>query len=180
MQVEHDERGRQIAIGGGVILLLGCMATVFLVGSLFLTGVLGEWVGVIAGIVTTPFFLEGSLAVVGLLTVLFINGLRRHMEGDEFVYLEQVESPANSLPDQAKWAIYRNAPLAAGDPTLLVQAEGAFEIGEFDVATQAIGMMDGRELNDPETLALRFKLAKATGRTELAMELERQINRGAE
>jgi hypothetical protein len=131
------------------------------------------------GIVTTPFFMEASFAILGLVIVISLNHWRQHKDGDELVYLEQVAGPdvPVDLPEHAKWALYRDKPLDAEAPTLLAQAEGAFAIGDYPAAAEWIGEMGHDELKLPETLRLRLDLATATGRTDLARQLEDEIRR---
>jgi hypothetical protein len=177
MEAIDGERRKQIVIGGAILAVLTIVIVTALLGWRYLPGFLGEWVGAMVGIMSTPFFLEGSFIVLGFMTVIFLNSWRRHKEGDEFVYLEQVEGPdvPANLPDQAKWAVYRQKPLDAGELSLLDQAEGAFAIGDHAAAAEAIGAMGHAELQQPETLRLRLELAKATGRLDLVKELEREI-----
>ncbi len=173
----HDERVKQVAIGSGILILLTVGVAGTLLGWRLLPGVLGEWVGTMIGIMTTPFFLEATFAILGLVLVVSLNHWRQRKDGDEFVYLEQVTGPElpRDLPDQAKWALYRERPLDAVGLTLLEQAEGAFAIGDHPAAAEWIAAMDREEMQQPETLQLRYQLAKATGRDALAGELEAEI-----
>lgn len=148
-----------------------------LLGWSHVPGLLGEWLGSMIGIMTTPFFMEGSFLVLGLVIVIALNTWRRHKEGDDCVYLEQVTGPnvPRDLPDQVKWAVYREKPLDGSGPTPLELAEGALEIGDFEAAAKWLGTLEENELNHPETLEVRLKLANATGLTDLASSLEIKI-----
>lgn len=173
----HDERVKQAAIGVGILMTLTACVTGTLLGWGYLPGLLGEWFGSMIGIATTPFFMEASFILLGLMIVIGINSWRRHKEGDDFVYLEQVTGPdvPKNLPEQAGWAIYQEKPLNCIEPTPMELAEGAFDIGDFESATNWIATMDQAQLDRPETLGLRLKLAKATGKTDLANYLENVI-----
>ena len=116
-----DERVKQVAIGVGILVTLTVAVPVTLMGWRLLPGLLGEWVGTMIGIVTTPFFMEASFAILGLVIVISLNHWRQHKDGDELVYLEQVAGPdvPADLPEHAKWALYRDKPLDAEVPTLL-------------------------------------------------------------
>ncbi len=177
----HDERVKQVAIGAGILIVLAVVVSGLLIGWRLLPGLLGEWVGTIIGVMTTPIFMEATFAILGLVTVITLNHWRQHKDGDEFVYLEQVAGPdvPKDLPDQAKWAIYREKPLEAEVPTLLAQAEGAFAIGDYPAAAEWIAALSRDELKQPDTLRLRLDLAKMTGRDDLARLLEDQISRSA-
>jgi hypothetical protein len=179
MEREHDERRKQLAVGMAILTTVTVVVVGLLTGWRHMPGVVGEWVGIVMGVMTTPFLLETSFFLLGLLIVIFLNNYRRHREGDEFVYLERVDGPdvPHDLPEHARWAIYRNAPLAAGDPPLLAQAEGALKIGDFAAAAQCIGDMGAAELEDPATLRVRLELARGTGHTALAEELARKLAR---
>jgi hypothetical protein len=181
MQRIGDERVRQGLVG--VILLV--TLTVIVAGTLLswrlIPGLLGEWVGMMIGIVTTPFFMESFFAILGLVTVVALNIWRQRKEGDEFVYLDLVDAPNSSknLPEHAKWALYREKPLDPEKPSLLAQAEGALAIGDYDTASDWIGAMEHDELKHPETLKLRLQLAKLTGRNDLVDALEKSLNTSA-
>lgn len=179
MQRFYDERMKQVAIGGVILGVLTALVTGALLGWRLLPGLLGEWVGTMIGIMTTPFFMEATFIIIGLVTVIALNVWRQRKDGDEFVYLEQVAGPntPENLPEHAKWALYRQKPLDPEAPSLLTQAEGAFSIGDYPAAAEWIGAMERDELKQPETLRLRLELAKATGRLDLAEQLENEINR---
>jgi uncharacterized membrane protein len=174
-----DERVKQVIIGVSILVALTVMVPTILIGWRLLPGLLGEWLGTIIGIMTTPFFMEASFAILGLVIVILLNHWRQKKEGDEFVYLEQVAGPSvpRDLPEHAKWAVFLEKPLEFSSPTLLAQAEGALAIGDYPAATEWIGAMKSEELKLPETLRLRRDLAKATGRDDLAKQLEEEIRR---
>ena len=66
-------------------------AGVWLAGAIC-RGCWGEWIGMMVGVMTTPFFLEASFIFIGLTLVMAINHWRQKREGDECVYLEQVDA----------------------------------------------------------------------------------------
>lgn len=173
----HDERVKQVGIAATILMTIMVTVTGLLLGWRFIPGILGEWVGTIMGILTTPFFMEASFVILGFLIVVLLNNWRQHKDGDEFVYLEQVTGPdvPADLPDQAKWAVYREKPLDSQEPSLRDRAEGALAIGDHQAATQWIAAMEPEELNQPDILALRRDLALATGRNDLAAEFESRI-----
>jgi hypothetical protein len=180
MEWMRDERVKQVTIGASIFLTLSVAVMGFWIGWKQLPGVLGEWVGLIVGIMTTPFFMETSFILLGLVTVISINNWRRSKDGDDFVYLDQVTGPGvpTNLPEQAKWAIYREMPLPAVNPTPLTMAEGAFAIGDYAAASEWIGSLSHNELKQPATLRLRLELARATGRDELVAALEKELEDG--
>ena len=163
---------------GQVLVGIGILAAVLIVSSAIrflglMPGFFGEVFAMFAGLLSTPVFLEISFFVLGILIVLAINLWRQKREGDEFVYLEEVEGPeAKDLPEHAKFAVFPEAPLPPETPSLLMQGEGALAIGDFEAAGEAIAAMDETELAKPETRQLRIALAKATGKVELARRLE--------
>ena len=177
----HDERVKQVAIGASILMVLTVGVSGLLTGWRLLPGLLGEWVGTMIGIMTTPFFMEASFVILGLVIVIGLNLWRRHKDGDEFVYLEQVAGPdvPKDLPDHAKWAVYREKPLVAEEMSGLALAEGAFAIGDYSAAAECIGAMSREELKQPETLRLRLALAEATGRDDLVAQLQTEISRTA-
>jgi len=178
MDQAKDERVKQVAVGAGILVVIGVIVPTTLIGWRYLPGLFGETVGTIIGVMTTPFCMEASFIFLGISIVVGLNIWRRIKDGDDFVYLEQVDGPdtPKNLPDQAKWAVYREKPLDPEAPTLLEQAEGAFSIGDYETTTECIGAMERDELKQQDTLSLRLALAKATGRLELIELIENEIS----
>jgi hypothetical protein len=176
-RADEDNRVKQIAVGAGILVMLAVTVCGLLVGWRYLPGLLGEWIGMMIGVLTTPFFLEASFICIGLTLVVAINHWRQKRDGDELVYLEQVDGPdvPAGMPEQAKWAVYREKPLPGEMPSLQAQAEGALAIGDHESAAECIAAMSEEELKRPETLLLRLELAKATGRSGLADQLENEL-----
>lgn len=172
-----EQRLRQIALGAGILVLIALGICGLLVGWGHVPGVLGEWIGTMVGVATTPFLLEATCLILGLTLVVALNVWRRHRDGDELVYLERIDGPdvPGDLPEHAKWAVFRDKPLAGECPSLLTRAEGALAIGDFESAAELIGAMPEAELRSPETLVLRLELARATGRDALAGQLREEL-----
>jgi hypothetical protein len=170
---EKDPRARQLAVGIGILLVLLLLIPALLVGWRYLPGLAGEWLGVIAGLMSTPFLLEASFLIIGLVIVIAVNHWRQRRDGDELVYLEQIDGPdlPGDLPDQAKWAVYRDEPLSGVEPSLLERAEGAMAIRDFETAGACLAEMSEDELRHPDVRELRIALATATGRADLARRL---------
>lgn len=165
---------RSILVGAMI-----CGATaVFLCGlllsRLYLPGLFGEWFSLMVGVLTSPFIMEFSLIILGFVLILGINTWRRHREGDEFRYLEQVAQPAG-LPDHAQWAIFEKEPLDTPKITPFDLAEGALEAGDFDELARLLSSMDQTELNQPDVIRLRIGLAEGTGRADLALALQEKL-----
>ena len=169
-----DDRIRQIALGVGILMVIAALVCGALLGWRHLPGVFGEWMGFVVGVATTPFFLEATFAVLGLSLVLLINHWRRSRSGDELMYLEQVDENAG-LPEHASWAVFRDPPLEVEMPSPLARLEGAMAIADHEEAAGILAEMSEGELTQPETMALRLQLARATGMEELTRRLETQI-----
>jgi hypothetical protein len=172
-RADDENSPRQIVVGISILVVLGLIVCGAIAGWRYLPGLLGEWIGTMIGVLTTPFLLEGSFVVLGFVIVLVLNIWRRKRGGEDFVYLEELDDP--DLPAHAKWAVYQTAPLDGEVPSLQEQAEGAIAIGDLESATEAIAAMSEADLKRPEILALRLELAKASGRDQLVEELERQL-----
>lgn len=177
MEETEFSRTKQIFTGAGLLAVITLVVTGTLLGWRHVPGLAGEWLGTMIGILTTPFFLEGSFLILGLVTVVTLNGWKRQREGDDFVYLEEVTGPEvpADLPDTAKWAVYKEIPLDVQEPSLSERVEGAMAIADYDAATEWLAMMERDELTTPAILKLRIELAKATGRPDLAEDLEREL-----
>ena len=87
-----DERVKQIAVAAAILAAVGCGAVGLLLFWRSVPGVFGEWLGMIVGVMSTPFFLEASFVILGVLIVMVLNTIRRHREGDDFVSLEHLEA----------------------------------------------------------------------------------------
>ncbi len=164
-----DSRVRQIV--SGVALLVGIMVVVcsLLLGWRYLPGVLGEWVGTMVGLATTPFLLEATFVVFGFCVVFWLNHRSEKKEGSEWVYLEQVVDA--DLPGHAQWAVLPVDAPNGEEPGLLDQAEGAADVGDWEELVGLLAKMEESELKQSRVLLLRERLARATGRVELAEEL---------
>lgn len=164
-----DSRARQIL--SGVVLLMGIMVVVcgVLLGYRYLPGFLGEWVGTMVGLATTPFLLEASFVVLGFCVVFWLNHRHEQKDGSEWVYLEQVADA--DLPEHAKWAVLPADAPDGEEPGWLDQAEGAADVGDWEELVGLLAMRDEKDLKQSRVLLLREKLARATGREDLAEEL---------
>ena len=84
----EDNRGKQILAGGAILAIFAVCVVSLLMFWRLIPGWFGESVGMLAGVLSTPFFMEFSFAVIGLLIVLAVNIYRRRKEGDEFVTMD--------------------------------------------------------------------------------------------
>ncbi len=171
-----DSRRRQIIVGALIIGAVGLLAVLLWLGRA-IPGLFGEWFGVVAGIASTPFLMEATFVVLGLMIVLGLNAWRHHREGDECVYLEQVGGPGSeNLPESARWAIYRDEPEPAEAPDDLVLIEGAIAIGDFDQASRRLADLDPERLDETDVLRLRLRLAEESGEHERARALRERLS----
>lgn len=80
-------RSKMIAKGMGLIVAVA--AFIVLMSLLAnMPGLTGEIFSKILGIMFTPFFLEASLAFLGLIAVFWVNSIRLKVQGDEYVEME--------------------------------------------------------------------------------------------
>ena len=176
--MERDERKQQVLVGFCVV--AGVAGLILLIAwARFLPGVGGEFFGRILGIISTPFLMEASFCVLGLVVVMALNIWRQRRDGDELVYLEEVKDAPSNLPDRVKWAVYEKEPLEAGPPAASVLLEGALSIGDHASAVEILEAMDDSERCEPATMRHRIELAKATGKDDLARRLEAELASGA-
>ena len=170
----RDERKQQVLAGFCVV--AGVAGLILLIAwARYLPGLGGEFFGRILGIISTPFLMEASFCVLGLVLVMALNIWRQRRDGDELVYLEEVKDAPSDLPDHVKWAVYPERPLDNAPPEAIVLLEGAVAIGDHDSAIEILEAMDDSERAKPETLRQRIALAKATGKDELAQRLEAEL-----
>jgi len=174
MAEADDERRKQIITGAAILLALSVIVSGILIGWRHLPGAAGEWLGTMIGMMTTPFLLELSFAVLGITVVFLLNHWHQKRAGDDFMYLEEVDEPAD-LPDHAKWAMFHEPPLNGEEPSLLIQADGALLVGDYQTAAECLAALSEEQLKQPEALSLRVKLAMATGKTDLAQKLAAEL-----
>lgn len=95
----RDERMKQALIGVAVLAALTSGVLALLLGWRWVPGLLGEWLGTLVGIMSTPFFLEASFVILGVLVVMVVNAVRRHREGDEFIAIDELPERQAPPPD---------------------------------------------------------------------------------
>ena len=175
---EADPRRLQLMVGLGILAVLVLCVPSFYIIWHFVPGVFGEFLGVLAGIISTPFLLEASFLVIGLVIVIALNNMRLRRDGDEYVYLEEVDDPhaLAGLPARSSFAIYKDRPLDGEAPALSDSIEGAIEAGDYAQAADWLAALDDAQLRQPACLALRIRLARATGKDDLARRLEGELN----
>ena len=91
-----ESRGKQILVGACILAVVPAVVSTFLMGWRFIPGWLGESFGTIAGVMSTPFFMEASFFLLGLVIVIGLNTWRRHKAGDEFVTIETSDAAENA------------------------------------------------------------------------------------
>lgn len=91
-----EKQMKQIVAGAGILLLLSLIVGVVVIGAHFVPGVVGEWISMMVGLMTTPVFLEISGLLFGFITVLAINHWRQKRDGEELVYLDEVGGSVNA------------------------------------------------------------------------------------
>lgn len=88
-QSSSENRGKQVAVGGVIIFVFMSAVTSLLLFWRYIPGWVGESVGKVAGLISTPFILEASFFVMGLGIVVLLNSWRRNKDGDDFVEFEE-------------------------------------------------------------------------------------------
>jgi len=101
---EADPRRWQLIVGLSILGVLILIVPALYIVWQFVPGVFGEWLGVIAGVLSTPFLLEIFFVIAGLIIVVGLNHLRQKRDGDEFVYLDEIRDSSTSAdsPDHKK------------------------------------------------------------------------------
>jgi hypothetical protein len=95
-RADDEPRVKQIAVGAGVLGVLALTVCGAMLGWRCLPGLLGEWLGTLVGVLTTPFLFEASWVLIGLTVVLVINHWRLQRAGAEWVDLD--EAAASAVP----------------------------------------------------------------------------------
>lgn len=163
---------KALFIGFGLILAAAAAIALIWAGT-YLPGFVGEVFRMVAGLMWTPLILDASIFVFGFILILWINMVVRAREGDEFVYLEQVEGPdvPADLPREARAAVFRDAPQDHGLEPALAAIEGALELDDRAEAARLLFALPPERLEEPQVLALRIDLAERQGHTEQVEKL---------
>ena len=101
MNEEDRERKRQLWAGMGI---WGGMTLLIVVGLScwgYLPGVLGKYVGLVVGMLTSPFLMEIFCVVVAFVLVITLNQWRRNRSGDDFVEIEVEDTGASKNDDES-------------------------------------------------------------------------------
>lgn len=130
--------------------------------------VLAKAVMMVAGALATPFILESSIAIFGLVLVLVINQWRLQKEGDGWVYLAKTEPDAASVaagaevpPQRLDSVVIPTAPDAVLDfNARLAIAEGYVELGLAQEALDHLKMLSPEEQKEPQVEAVRQRAEK--------------------
>ncbi len=166
---------RSLTVGFGLILAAATLVALIWLGS-YLPGFAGEVFSVIAGLMWTPLILDFSIFLFGFILIFWLNWFIRAREGDEFVYLEQVEGPGVSdLPEEARSAIFREEPKPQGLAPTLAAIEGALELDDLSEAAELLFKLPQESLGTPEILALRIQLARKAGDRARSEELLEEL-----
>ena len=95
---------------------------------------------------TTPFFFEATLAILGLCIVVVINQWRIHKEGDGWVYLASPDSPSHDAADaslQLHSVVMTDPPERLDDPeTGWSVIEGYLALGMVEEAMSELDTLD--------------------------------------
>ena len=168
---------KSLAIGFAFIFAAGLVVALIWAGT-YLPGFAGEVFSMIAGIMWTPILLDLTIFIMGGIFVLWLNHFIRAREGDEFVYLEQVDGPdiPADLPAEARAAVFTEEPETQGLAPALAAIEGALELDDRAEASELLYQLPPDSLDEPEVLALRIRLAWAHGRDEQARALEDKLD----
>jgi hypothetical protein len=86
-----ESRKKQILVGAAILCTVAVGFVSLLIYWRLIPGWVGESIGMVVGIMSTPFFMEASFVILGLMIVVGLNTWRRHKEGDEFVTIEEKE-----------------------------------------------------------------------------------------
>lgn len=171
MAFTPDQR-KSLQVGLGLIFLAAAVVALIWLGT-YLPGFAGELFSMVAGLMWTPLVLDVSLLFLGLSLVLWINKIVRAREGDEFVYLEQVEGPdiPAELPTESRSAIFTDKPSARDHSVALAAIEGALNLEDHAEASRLLFELSPELLEEPDVLALRIRLARQQNHEDTAESL---------
>lgn len=128
--------------------------------------VLAKAVMMIAGALATPFILEISVFLFGLVAVIVLNQWRMEKEGDGWVYLAQTEPDAASVADGAETPAKRLEGIiltAAPDARIDLEArlsivEGFLDLGLLEEAREHLDLLSDEEQREARAMDLRSRI----------------------
>lgn len=133
--------------------------------------VAGETALMLFQILTAPFILEASLALLGLCIVLVINQYRQQRDGDEWVYLQKHEPPAAQPADAAAPPHRHDAVIWLEKPgdfdeneAVLEVVEGYLDLGLLDEAMREIESLPATRLQSGRADELLIRALAMSGR----------------
>ncbi len=126
--------------------------------------VLAKAVMTMAGAMATPFILETTVALVGLVIVIAINQWRLQKEGDGWVYLAQTNPDPASVEAGADTASKRLEGVVMPVPpdreidlnARLAIAEGYLELGLKQEALDHVALLSEEEQKNPRAEAVKI------------------------
>ena len=163
---------KPLLVGFGLLLAAASVIVLIWLGT-YLPGGFGEFFSLLAGIMWTPVLLDISLFLLGLIIVLWLNKYRLEKDGDEYVYLEQIDGPdlPGDLPAEARSAVYTSAPESLTEDPATAAIEGALSLGDNAEATRLLLALPSEKLETIDVLTLRIRLAQNSGKEEEARSL---------
>ena len=167
---------KSLLIGVGLIFAAATLVELIWLGA-YLPGFVGELFLLVRGLMWTPLVLDFSIFLFGVILILWLNYFVRLKDGDEYVYLEQVEGPdlPADLPAEARSAVFPEEPVQQGLAPVLAAIEGALDLEDYSEATTLLLALPPKELDSPDVLALRISLAERQGHDEKAAELRKEL-----
>jgi len=90
---DFENRGKQFFVGALIIATISGGVICLVCFWRLIPGWVGETVGMIAGLISSPFTLEVSFFLMGLVSVVLLNSWRRKLAGDDFVEVDEKDLP---------------------------------------------------------------------------------------
>lgn len=126
-------------------------------------------------ILTTPFILETSLALLGLCLVIAINHYRQEKDGDEWVYLEQKTPVPNAEsnddpPHRHDAVVWKDKPEIFDETaTGLDMMEGYLDLGLAEDAMREWSSLSNDAKSSERAVALRRRALTMSGQNDDAL-----------
>ena len=79
---------KTLAVGCSIMMGFFLILAIIAIAANYTTGIVKETAEKIAGMISSPFFMEASFFCIGLFLLLGYNSYRRHADGDDYVEME--------------------------------------------------------------------------------------------
>lgn len=99
-RANNESRAKQMAVAAIVLAAVFVPLICLILFWRYIPGWLGESLGMFAGLISSPFILEGFFLIMGFFLVIFINSWRRKSGGGDFLEFDASDFEKPQDPEE--------------------------------------------------------------------------------